>query len=202
MAVLIAGLSFACGLLAGLLPAHATMAGAGRLVSAFLLVVSFVTFLPGMVLAYVALWRCSLDGPLTGRGLAWLALGFSYLSLLAWYSQWAARIHPLAPLGMYVIAALVPVHLLVFAAESRAGKSVVVGLVVGGTLFAVASCWIYRSIEESRRLQTQHHLTRMGSGLQEQQERHRSPRGSPAGEVEPAAADRLPDPRSSPATTD
>lgn len=184
MAALVAGFSLVCGVLAGLLPDRATSEGPARLISAVLIVTNLFTFPAGMILGYAGLLRCRLDGPLAGRALAWLALGLSYLSLLAWYVLWIATIHPLAPLGAYVIAAVVFIHLLMFAAESRGGRSVLVGLLVGVALFALASLWLSRSIEHARRLQVQHHLMRTGKGLQEQQQRQRSAPGLPAGDSE------------------
>ena len=184
MAALVAGFSLVCGVLAGLLPDRATSEGPARLISNVLIAANLFTFPAGLILGYAALVRCRLDGLLAGRALAWLALGLSYFSLLAWYILWIGRLHPLAPLGGYGIAAVILVHLLIFAAESRGGRSVLVGLLIGGALFAVVSLGIFRSIEHARRMQVQHHLMRMGKGLQEQQQRQRSAPGRPAGDAE------------------
>lgn len=131
----------------------------------FVLLLSALGLPIGMVLAYAALVTCHIDGPRSGRSLAWIALPPAYLLLFLWYAAFAELIGRDHRYSVYALAAILSIHLLVYAAESRAGRYLFGGLLFCGVLFSLASGSLLVSREEARRSQCAYDLMRLGTAL-------------------------------------
>jgi len=170
LAVVAVALAVVCVLVAGLatVAVAAGQAAAWSLSAAFMLLL-FVQFplvhLP-VLMAYVLLCTCRPAGPIRGRGLAWAAIGLSYVALI-WHLALTASVDPqlrLAALGVLTMGAM---HLPLFAAESRFAKYAVATLVIGGTFLSLLLPWLVLTREESRRLRCAYYLRHLGQQLQE-----------------------------------
>ena len=118
----------------------------------------------GLVLGYVSLFTCPIDGLRSGRGLAWAALGLSYASIL-WYALISAALFPVFWLAPLVVLLLGMLHAFAFAAESSFARNAVISCVIGGMLLSLLSCTLVQSIEDARRLQFSNFLRQHAANL-------------------------------------
>ena len=152
-ALIVSSLPWALALLAFVVPADGSARPLyGEDVAALLRFHKLALTPAGLVLGYVSLFTCPVDGLRSGRGLAWAALGLSYASIL-WYVLIFAALFPIFWLAPLVVLLLGMLHVFAFAAESSFARNVVVSFVIGGMLLSLLSCTLVQSIEEARRLQ-------------------------------------------------
>ena len=111
----------------------------------------------GMGLSYAALLTIRRDGAISGRGLAWAGLGFSYLSLL-WFTSVISFALPNGVFYFYGVSAVACLHGLAIASECTAAKAVIVAAFVATPLLSLMALGIRDAREESRRLQCLMHL--------------------------------------------
>lgn len=172
-AIGIAAASFVAGPLHLMIAASWVHPGWSSPLPAMVRLIGLALFPVGMILSYLALLHCRLDRPFRGRGLAWGALAISYISL----GVWEAALTGLSSSGglwlFYAILLVAGIHLVVFAAESTAGKYVLLSLILGGTLLSLLSLWALQSREAARRVQTGDNLRKMGMELHHQWELQR-----------------------------
>jgi hypothetical protein len=173
----ISRLALAAALSIGPAGASAAATPLGGECVALLNLASFVGVLFGLVLSYLAFFDCRLDGPIPGRGWAWLAIGCTYVSLFVWYARFTWSWPTAATWGLVAITLVAVFHLLVFASESPAGKYFFLAVLLGGTLLALVGPWLLQSREASRRLRAEDNLRQLGTELLRDQELRR---GAPA----------------------
>lgn len=164
-AVILSAWAMFSGMLLGLAPGLVASTF-GQAVAAAIPLASFLGFLLGIGLSYAALFHCRLDGPVSGRGMAWAALGMSYVSLFAWSVILLPLVTDWAHGLIWLIVGVALAHLLVFAAESAAGRTLFVAILIGGALFSVCSVLLLRSREHARDVQLRDRLRDMGKELQ------------------------------------
>ena len=176
-AVILAAWAMFSGMLLGLAPGVVT-AVFGRTIAAAIPLASFLGFVLGIGLSYAALFHCRLDGPVSGRGMAWAALAMSYVSLFAWSVILLPLVTNWASVVIWLIVGIALAHLLVFAAESAAGRVLFVAILIGGALFSVGSVLLLRSREHARDVQLRDRLRDMGKELQRSGELQRGKKGT------------------------
>jgi len=172
VAVIAIALAVLCALVAG----FATLvvawgeASSWSLTAAFalLLLVQFPLVQLPVLMAYVMLCTCRPDGTIRGRGLAWAAIGLSYVALI-WHLVLSAAAEPHLKLAAFGVLAMGAMHLPIFAAESRFAKYAVVMSVIGGTFLSLLFPWLHYSREQSRRLRCADNLRQIGLQFQEAQ---------------------------------
>ena len=117
-------------------------------------------------MAYVMLCTCRPDGTIRGRGLAWAAIGLSYVALI-WHLVLSSAADPHLKHAALGVLAMGAMHLPLFAAESRFAKYAVATLVIGGTFLSLLLPWLVFTREESRRLRCAYYLRHLGQQMQE-----------------------------------
>jgi hypothetical protein len=115
-------------------------------------------------MAYVMLCTCRPAGPIRGRGLAWAAIGLSYLAL-TWHLVLSAPAVPHLKLAALGVLAMGAMHLPIFAAESAFAKNAVATLLISGTFLSLLFLWLHYTREESRRLRCLNNLRQIGTEL-------------------------------------
>jgi hypothetical protein len=119
-----------------------------------------------LVLAYVGLCTCRIGTPTRGRGMAWAALGLCWVALVCRLALAATQVR-LANAALLALLVFGAMHVLMFAAESRFAKAMVMTAAIASVFLSMLGPWLVYSREHARRLQCGDRLRQLGLQINE-----------------------------------